>query len=127
QEILEWSSGEEGTDEEAIETMHSSLSRLKEAGERWESAAEEAETALRDALNPPAETPRTGGDFRQQALAAVYAAAAQAISTSFHNTVAAQQQLQTLGQAVLAQSAELVTDLIEQLAYEDEDEDLDES
>jgi hypothetical protein len=120
QEILEWSSGEEVEGEEAVETMSSSLARLKEAGEEWESSAQGAEAALRQAIDSPA-VEKTG-DFRQQALAAVYAAAAQALANSYQNAVAAQQQLNVLGAAVLAQSVELVTTLIDQVAYGDEED-----
>lgn len=47
-------------------------------------------------------------EVRARALAFVYEAAAQAIGVAFHNAVANQQQLNTLGQAALSQSAVLV-------------------
>jgi hypothetical protein len=47
-------------------------------------------------------------EVRARALASVYEAAAQALGVAFHNAVANQQQLNTLGQAALSQSAVLV-------------------
>ena len=63
---------------------------------------------------PPAERPESGApsahpdEVRVRALASVYEAAAQALGMAFHNAVANQQQLNTLGQAALSQSAVLV-------------------
>ncbi|WP_375770087.1 RebB family R body protein [Archangium gephyra] len=64
---------------------------------------------------PPAErTPESGApsehpdEARARALASVYEAAAQALGLAFHNAVSNQQQLNTLGQAALSQSAVLV-------------------
>jgi len=47
-------------------------------------------------------------EVRARALASVYEAAAQALGQAFQNAVANQQQLNTLGQAALSQSAVLV-------------------
>ncbi|WP_043399794.1 RebB family R body protein [Archangium violaceum] len=63
---------------------------------------------------PPAErAPESGAsahpdEARARALATVYEAAAQALGLAFQNAVANQQQLNTLGQAALSQSAVLV-------------------
>jgi killing trait domain-containing protein len=64
---------------------------------------------------PPAERASESGsspahpdEARARALASVYEAAAQALGLAFQNAVANQQQLNTLGQAALSQSAVLV-------------------
>jgi hypothetical protein len=64
---------------------------------------------------PPAErAPESGSpsahpdEARARALASVYEAAAHALGMAFQNAVANQQQLNTLGQAALSQSAVLV-------------------
>jgi killing trait domain-containing protein len=56
----------------------------------------------------PAATSAHPDEVRARALAFVYEAAAQAIGMALHNAVANQQQLNTLGQAALSQSAVLV-------------------
>jgi hypothetical protein len=56
----------------------------------------------------PAASSAHPDEVRARALASVYEAAAQALGMAFHNAVANQQQLNTLGQAALSQSAVLV-------------------
>jgi hypothetical protein len=63
-------------------------------------AAEKAAEPLARTLHPD--------EVRARALASVYEAAAQALGVAFQNAVANQQQLNTLGQAALSQSAVLV-------------------
>ncbi|WP_309887760.1 RebB family R body protein [Archangium sp.] len=66
-----------------------------------------APVAAEKAAEPLARTAHPD-EVRARALAFVYEAAAQALGQAFQNAVANQQQLNTLGQAALSQSAVLV-------------------
>jgi hypothetical protein len=64
--------------------------------------------AAEKAAEPPLARTAHPDEVRARALASVYEAAAQALGQAFQNAVANQQQLNTLGQAALSQSAVLV-------------------
>lgn len=124
QDVLDWED-EDGEDdvEEVVETT---VQHLKDAGAQFEESARAAlallqgQTAAVEQLGQP----DAGGDFRAQALATVYQATAQALANAVQNTVAAQQQLNVLAQATLAQAADLLLSLVEE---EEDDEDDDEA
>jgi killing trait domain-containing protein len=125
EDILGWNAEGEGEGErgEIEGSVRSIVESLREAGEQWERSAEEAEAALAAPAAVAGEGVEAGGDFRQRALARVYAATAQALSLSHANAVAAQQKLHVTGQAVLAQVVDLLLSLVEgEAGYEEEEE-----
>ncbi len=123
QDVLDWED-EEGEDE-VEEVVETTVQHLKEAGAQFEESARAALALLQgqtDAVEQLGQ-PAAGGDFRTQALATIYQSTAQALANSVQNTVAAQQQLNTLAQAVLAQAADLLLSLVEEEEDDEEDED----
>jgi hypothetical protein len=123
QDVLEW---EDDDDDEAEGAVETAVQHLRDAGDQFEESARAAlsmiqgQTAAVEQLGAG----ETGGDFRSQALATVYRATAQALANAVQNTVAAQQQLNTLAQASLAQATELLLSLIEEEEDEDDDEEV---
>lgn len=90
------------------------IERLREIGADLQAAANQLpETPTLPAFEP-AEMESGGDDFRQRALAAVYAGTAQTLTMASQNTLAAQQQLHTLGAAILTQSVNLLYDVATQ-------------
>jgi Killing trait len=124
QDVLDWED-EDGQDdvEEVVETT---VQHLKDAGAQFEESARAALALLQGQTSAVEQLgqPEAGGDFRSQALATVYQATAQALANAVQNTVAAQQQLNVLAQATLAQAADLLLSLVEE---EEDDEDDDEA
>jgi hypothetical protein len=90
------------------------IERLREIGSNLQATADQLpETPTLPAFQP-ADSEPAGDDFRQQALATMYAGTARALTTASQSTIAAQQQLHTLGAAILTQSVNLLYDVATQ-------------